>query len=68
MERKTIQWDLDAWDDYLYWQAQDKRILKKINQLLRDICRNPFDGTETALVCASRWTRTNDPLINSQML
>lgn len=45
MERETIQWDLDAWDDYLYWQAQDKRILKKINQLLRDICRNPFDGT-----------------------
>lgn len=45
MERKTIQWDLDAWDDYPYWQAQDKRILKKINQLLRDICRNPFDAT-----------------------
>lgn len=40
-----IQWDLDAWDDYLYWQAQDKRILKKINQLLRDICRSPFEGT-----------------------
>lgn len=44
METRTIQWDLDAWDDYLYWQAQDKRILKKINQLLRDIVRTPFEG------------------------
>lgn len=29
----VIQWDLDAWEDYLYWQSQDKKILKKINQL-----------------------------------
>lgn len=29
----VIQWDLDAWEDYLYWQSQDKKILKKIKQL-----------------------------------
>ncbi len=34
----------DAWDDYLYWQTQDKKTLKKINALLKEIQRHPFDG------------------------
>lgn len=34
----------DAWKDYLYWQTQDKKTLKRINQLLQDISRNKFDG------------------------
>lgn len=34
----------DAWDDYLYWQAKDKNTLKRINQILKDIDRNPFNG------------------------
>lgn len=33
-------WDDDAWEDYLYWQSQDKKTLKRINTLLRDIDRN----------------------------
>lgn len=33
-----------AWDDYLYWQKNDKQILKRINQLIKDIKRDPFDG------------------------
>lgn len=33
-----------AWEDYLYWQAQDKRTLKRINVILKDIDRNKFDG------------------------
>lgn len=44
MATRMIQWDLDAWEDYLYWQRQDKKVLKRINQLLRDISRSPFDG------------------------
>lgn len=44
MPAKIIQWDFDAWDDYLYWQTQDKNILKRINQLVKDISRNPFEG------------------------
>ena len=44
MQMKIIQRDFDAWEDYLYWQAQDKKILKRINQLVKDISRNPFDG------------------------
>ena len=31
-----------AWEDYLLWQQQDRRILKRINQLIRDIQRDPF--------------------------
>jgi toxin YoeB len=34
----------DGWEDYLYWQGQDKKTLKRINQLVRDILREPFDG------------------------
>lgn len=41
----NIQWDIDAWNDYVYWQTQDKRTLKKINALLQDIVRSPFFGT-----------------------
>ena len=33
-----------AWDDYLYWQNQDKKTFRRINQLIRDIERDPFDG------------------------
>ncbi|MCK5855797.1 MAG: Txe/YoeB family addiction module toxin [Sulfurovaceae bacterium] len=34
----------DAWEDYLYWQQQDKKILKKINRLIKEIQREPFEG------------------------
>lgn len=33
-----------GWDDYLYWQTEDKKTLKRINQLLQDILRNGYDG------------------------
>ena len=33
----------DAWDDYLYWQQNDKKILKKINRLIKEIQRDPFE-------------------------
>jgi len=33
-----------AWDDYLYWQSTDKQMVKKINALLKDISRSPFEG------------------------
>lgn len=34
----------DAWKEYLYWQGQDKKTLRKINALLKDIQRDPFNG------------------------
>jgi toxin YoeB len=33
-----------AWEDYLYWQKTDKRIVKRINELIGDISRNKFEG------------------------
>ena len=33
-------WSDDAWEDYLYWQTQDKKTIKRINQLIKDIERN----------------------------
>lgn len=33
-----------AWDDYLYWQREDKKLLKRINELIKDIQRSPFKG------------------------
>ncbi|WP_040896530.1 Txe/YoeB family addiction module toxin [Xenococcus sp. PCC 7305] len=34
----------DAWQNYLYWQKIDKKILKRINELIKDIKRSPFEG------------------------
>lgn len=44
MQIKDIKWDFDAWEEYLYWQAENKKMVKRINQLIKDIRRNPFDG------------------------
>jgi toxin YoeB len=40
----SLSFLLEAWEDYMYWQEQDKKTLKKINHLLRDICRNGYEG------------------------
>ena len=37
-------WSDHAWEDYLYWQTQDKKILKRINQLIKDIDRNGYES------------------------
>ena len=37
-------WQDDAWEEYLYWQNQDKKTLKRINLLLKDIERNLYEG------------------------
>ena len=39
-----LTWTPQAWEDYLYWQHTDKRTVKRINELLRDAMRNPFEG------------------------
>lgn len=40
-----IKFAARGWEDYLYWQATDRTMLKRINQLIRDIERDPFAGT-----------------------
>jgi len=37
-------WYDEAWDDYIYWQTQDRKTLKRINTLLKDIERNGYNG------------------------
>lgn len=37
-------WSDIAWDDYLYWQKQDKKTLNRINKLIKDIDRNGYEG------------------------
>lgn len=39
-----LAWTQDAWEDYLYWQAQDKKTLKRINALINNALRTPFEG------------------------
>ncbi|WP_322048652.1 Txe/YoeB family addiction module toxin [Paraburkholderia sp. J67] len=40
----NILWTSEAWDDYVYWQGQDRKTLKRINQLIKDTQRSPFEG------------------------
>jgi toxin YoeB len=39
-----ITFSKNAWEDYISWQIEDKRILKKINELIKDIQRTPYEG------------------------
>ena len=39
-----LAWAENAWDDYCYWQEQDRKTLKRINRLLQDIRRNQYTG------------------------
>ena len=40
-----IQFTKEAWDHYLYWQNTDKTNIKKINQLIKECLRHPYEGT-----------------------
>ncbi|MBR5090048.1 MAG: Txe/YoeB family addiction module toxin [Ruminiclostridium sp.] len=41
---RKLLWDNDAWEEYLQWLEEDRKTLKRINKLLNDIRRDPFDG------------------------
>ena len=40
----SLSFSKEGWEQYLYWQSHDKAVLKKINRLLKDIQRQPFEG------------------------
>jgi toxin YoeB len=44
MTTRTLAWTQVAWDDYVYWQTQDRKTLKRINTLIADALRTPFAG------------------------
>jgi toxin YoeB len=41
---EKISWTPSAWSDYLYWQSQDRKTLKRINLLIENMTRTPFEG------------------------
>ena len=56
-------WADGAWDEYLWWQRQDKKIVKKINDLIKDIERNGMDhgiGSPEHLKYVDAWSRHID--------
>jgi toxin YoeB len=40
----NLTFDKVAWEDYLYWQSTDKAMVKRINAIIKDIMRHPFEG------------------------
>jgi toxin YoeB len=41
---RRVAFTADGWEDYVYWQTQDKKLLKKLNSLIKDCQRSAFDG------------------------
>lgn len=41
---RLLAWTDESWSDYIYWQGQDKKTLKRINKLITDTKRSPFEG------------------------
>lgn len=45
MSHLSLAWTAEGWEDYLYWQTQDRKTLRRINQLIADMLRDdPFEG------------------------
>jgi toxin YoeB len=39
-----LSWTKEGWEDYLYWQAHNRQLIKRINSLIKEILRTPFEG------------------------
>lgn len=44
MSSRLLAWTDESWADYVYWQTQDKKTLKRINKIINDMKRSPFEG------------------------
>ena len=53
--QRPLCWSQKAWDDYLYWQQQDKKFLKRINKLITETLREPFSGTSKPEPLKGNW-------------
>lgn len=51
-----LSWADNAWEDYLFWQATDNKILTRINTLIKEIKRDPFKGTGKPEPLKYNWT------------
>ena len=41
---RKLAWEKNGWDDYLYWQSQDRKTLRRINKLIDSVLKTPFEG------------------------
>jgi len=41
---EVLSWTREAWSDYVYWQGQDRKTIRRINKLIADTQRSPFEG------------------------
>ncbi|MCK4609145.1 MAG: Txe/YoeB family addiction module toxin [Gammaproteobacteria bacterium] len=59
-----LSWTPLAWEEYLYWQSTDKKVLKRINSLIKDIQRSPFEGIgkpeQLKFELTGKWSRRID--------
>jgi toxin YoeB len=61
-----LSWAEYAWQDYLYWQSTDKKILKRVNLLIKDIKRQPFEGLGEPEFLKHNWTGYGSKRINKE--
>jgi toxin YoeB len=59
-------WTENAWEDYLFWQSTDKKILQRINELVKDISRSPFDGIGKPELLKFEWSGKWSRRINDE--
>lgn len=61
---RALAFDPNGWEDYVYWQTQDRKTLKRINLLIADVLRDPFAGIgkpePLRHVLAGAWSRRID--------
>jgi len=51
-----LAWSKQGWEDYLYWQQSDKKMLKRINALIKEAMREPFEGIGSPEALKHGWT------------
>lgn len=52
----NVMFSPEAWEDYLYWQRIDKKAVSKINSLIKEISRNPYEGNGNPEALKHRWS------------
>lgn len=61
---RQLAFDRDGWDDCTYWQGQDRKTLRRIDTLIQDVLRDPFDGIgkpePLKHILAGAWSRRID--------
>jgi len=61
---RQLAFDVNGWEDYVYWQGQDRKTLKRINILILDVLREPFAGIgkpePLKHILAGAWSRRID--------